>query len=153
MSRFDDQSLSLQPLPKSVKVRSTCNACQQAKIRCGHEKPSCRRCQKQNIECIYSMSRRLGRPAKKRDLADDSSPRACPGRRHEKKPRGPKKRARDNKNESSHDQAAEKHADEAAEDGDSTSIEENLQPPIIPESIDSNPGPISGKSWYTILGD
>ncbi|PYH87341.1 hypothetical protein BO71DRAFT_341250, partial [Aspergillus ellipticus CBS 707.79] len=55
------------PLPKSVKVRSTCNACQQAKIRCSHEKPSCRRCQKHNIECIYSISRRLGRPAKKKD--------------------------------------------------------------------------------------
>lgn len=54
-------------LPKSVKVRSTCNACQQAKIRCSHEKPSCRRCQKHKIDCIYSVSRRLGRPAKKKD--------------------------------------------------------------------------------------
>jgi hypothetical protein len=54
-------------LPKSVKVRSTCNACQQAKIRCSHEKPSCRRCRKHKIECIYSVSRRLGRPAKKKD--------------------------------------------------------------------------------------
>jgi len=54
-------------LPKSVKVRSTCNACQQAKIRCSHEKPSCRRCQKHKIDCIYSVSRRLGRPAKKQE--------------------------------------------------------------------------------------
>lgn len=54
-------------LPKSVKVRSTCNACQQAKIRCSHEKPSCRRCLKHNIDCIYSVSRRLGRPAKKKE--------------------------------------------------------------------------------------
>lgn len=54
-------------LPRSVKVRSTCNACQQAKIRCSHEKPSCRRCQKHNIDCVYSVSRRLGRPAKKKD--------------------------------------------------------------------------------------
>lgn len=54
-------------LPKSVKVRSTCNACQQAKIRCSHEKPSCRRCQKHRIDCIYSVSRRLGRPAKKKE--------------------------------------------------------------------------------------
>lgn len=54
-------------LPKSVKVRSTCNACQQAKIRCSHEKPTCRRCQKHKIDCVYSMSRRLGRPAKKSD--------------------------------------------------------------------------------------
>lgn len=64
-------------LPKSVKVRSTCNACQQAKIRCSHEKPSCRRCQKHKIECIYSVSRRLGRPAKKKDqkvASDTRSP-------------------------------------------------------------------------------
>lgn len=54
-------------LPKSVKVRSTCNACQQAKIRCSHEKPSCRRCQKHKIDCMYSVSRRLGRPAKKKE--------------------------------------------------------------------------------------
>ncbi|PWY72140.1 hypothetical protein BO94DRAFT_476006, partial [Aspergillus sclerotioniger CBS 115572] len=59
------------PLPKSVKVRSTCNACQQAKIRCSHEKPSCRRCQKHNLSCVYSMSRRLGRPAKKKDGGED----------------------------------------------------------------------------------
>ncbi|PWY89071.1 hypothetical protein BO70DRAFT_418029 [Aspergillus heteromorphus CBS 117.55] len=47
-----------------------------AKIRCSHEKPSCRRCQKHNIECIYSISRRLGRPAKKKDGC--SSPSATP---------------------------------------------------------------------------
>ena len=67
---LDEQSMPLDlnpdPLPRSVKVRSTCNACQQAKIRCSHEKPSCHRCQKQRINCVYSMSRRLGRPAKKR---------------------------------------------------------------------------------------
>ncbi|KAJ5641344.1 hypothetical protein N7490_005344 [Penicillium lividum] len=64
-------------LPKSVKVRSTCNACQQAKIRCSHEKPSCRRCLKHKIECIYSVSRRLGRPAKKKSsqpLVQENSP-------------------------------------------------------------------------------
>lgn len=60
------------PLPKSVKVRSTCNACQQAKIRCSHEKPACRRCQKHNIDCVYSISRRLGRPAKKKDVDAES---------------------------------------------------------------------------------
>ncbi|KAF9893655.1 hypothetical protein FE257_010967 [Aspergillus nanangensis] len=90
------------PLPKSVKVRSTCNACQQAKIRCSHEKPSCRRCQKQNIPCIYSMSRRLGRPAKKRDPQQDNNPqqsyRDDLGHHHHhlhsptRKPRGPKKK-------------------------------------------------------------
>ncbi|OJJ46039.1 hypothetical protein ASPZODRAFT_16635 [Penicilliopsis zonata CBS 506.65] len=66
---------SPETLPKSVKVRSTCNACQQAKIRCSHEKPSCRRCQKNKIECIYSVSRRLGRPAKRKEAtAEDKQP-------------------------------------------------------------------------------
>lgn len=71
MNRDRSSRMLPDPLPKSVKVRSTCNACQQAKIRCSHERPSCRRCQKHNIDCIYSMSRRLGRPAKKRDNTQD----------------------------------------------------------------------------------
>ncbi|KAJ5233140.1 hypothetical protein N7468_006096 [Penicillium chermesinum] len=66
-NRQSRASLHAGQLPKSVKVRSTCNACQQAKIRCSHEKPACRRCQKHQMECIYSVSRRLGRPAKKKD--------------------------------------------------------------------------------------
>ncbi|KAL4983002.1 hypothetical protein BDW68DRAFT_191686 [Aspergillus falconensis] len=77
-------------LPKSVKIRQTCNACQQAKIRCSHERPSCKRCQKHNIDCIYSISRRLGRPAKKRDPHLDST-----GQNDgplNKKARGPKKK-------------------------------------------------------------
>ncbi|KAL4741244.1 hypothetical protein BDV11DRAFT_203679 [Aspergillus similis] len=77
-------------LPKSVKIRQTCNACQQAKIRCDHERPSCKRCQKHNIDCIYSISRRLGRPAKKRDPHLDST-----GQNDgplSKKARGPKKK-------------------------------------------------------------
>ncbi|KAL4938119.1 hypothetical protein BDV06DRAFT_226305 [Aspergillus oleicola] len=73
MNPTRESEFSPDKLPKSVKVRSTCNACQQAKIRCGHEKPSCKRCQKHNIECIYSISRRLGRPAKKRDPNLDSN--------------------------------------------------------------------------------
>ncbi|KAJ6014350.1 hypothetical protein N7540_008941 [Penicillium herquei] len=79
-------------MPKSVKVRSTCNACQQAKIRCSHEKPSCRRCQKHNIDCIYSVSRRLGRPAKKKESrleeqGGNSSPEALDRRELGKKTR------------------------------------------------------------------
>lgn len=80
-------------LPKSVKVRSTCNACQQAKIRCSHEKPSCRRCQKHKIECIYSVSRRLGRPAKKKEprLGLDGEGHSS-GREDVDRPQRPKRR-------------------------------------------------------------
>ncbi|PTU19984.1 hypothetical protein P175DRAFT_0548012 [Aspergillus ochraceoroseus IBT 24754] len=92
-----EYGISPERLPKSVKIRSTCNACQQAKIRCSHERPSCRRCQKHNIDCIYSISRRLGRPAKKKDIAlnDSSVGQECnesPGSPLNKRSRCPKKR-------------------------------------------------------------
>ncbi|KAL4786217.1 hypothetical protein BJX76DRAFT_366074 [Aspergillus varians] len=73
MNQTMESEVSPDKLPKSVKVRSTCNACQQAKIRCSHERPSCKRCQKHKIDCVYSISRRLGRPAKKREPHLDST--------------------------------------------------------------------------------
>ena len=113
-------------LPKSVKVRSTCNACQQAKIRCSHEKPSCRRCQKHKIECIYSVSRRLGRPAKKKDqkvasetrsqspVLEITDPSEC-----EKKPRKPaKKKGRHGANPNSTSRARSGRNAEKAPDED-----------------------------------
>ncbi|KAL5333411.1 hypothetical protein BJX70DRAFT_392203 [Aspergillus crustosus] len=74
MNQASELEFSPNMLPKSVKVRSTCNACQQAKIRCSHDRPSCTRCRRNNITCVYSISRRLGRPAKRRDPHLDSSP-------------------------------------------------------------------------------
>ncbi|KAL2868054.1 Zn(II)2Cys6 transcription factor domain-containing protein [Aspergillus lucknowensis] len=74
MNHLREEGFSPEKLPKSVKVRSTCNACQQAKIRCSHDRPSCKRCQRHNIDCVYSISRRLGRPAKKKDTSLDNSP-------------------------------------------------------------------------------
>jgi hypothetical protein len=55
----DDQLLPNQ------KMRTTCNACQQAKIRCSHTHP-CERCESHGYQCIYSISQPLGRPAKKK---------------------------------------------------------------------------------------
>lgn len=47
------------------KMRTTCNACQQAKIRCSHTYP-CDRCEGHGYECVYSISQPLGRPAKRK---------------------------------------------------------------------------------------
>jgi hypothetical protein len=47
------------------KLRTTCNACQQAKIRCSHSHP-CDRCVSHGFKCVYSISQPLGRPAKKK---------------------------------------------------------------------------------------
>ncbi|KAH8804388.1 hypothetical protein F5884DRAFT_406397 [Xylogone sp. PMI_703] len=46
------------------KIRTSCDACQDAKVRCGREKPTCRRCENQERTCIYSHARPLGRPRK-----------------------------------------------------------------------------------------
>ncbi|PVI04612.1 hypothetical protein DM02DRAFT_518479, partial [Periconia macrospinosa] len=49
---------------KQPKLRSTCDACISAKIRCSRDMPQCFRCQIYKINCVYSLSRRMGRPRK-----------------------------------------------------------------------------------------
>ncbi|KAH9864484.1 hypothetical protein J1614_010418 [Plenodomus biglobosus] len=59
--------------PRAPKVRQSCDTCQASKIRCGQERPCCRRCAKYNIECVYSVSRRAGRP-RPRKTVDPTTP-------------------------------------------------------------------------------
>ncbi|KAL2817182.1 hypothetical protein BJX63DRAFT_429895 [Aspergillus granulosus] len=94
MNHLKEGEFPLDKLPKSVKVRSTCNACQEAKIRCSHDRPSCKRCQKHNTACVYSISRRLGRPVKRKDDSADTSltEQAGSDNRPNKRARGPKKK-------------------------------------------------------------
>lgn len=122
-----------EPLPKSVKVRSTCNACQQAKIRCSHEKPSCRRCQKHKIDCIYSVSRRLGRPAKKKEhrpseqdrpVSETSALEGCA-----------RKPQRQTKKKSGGTSLATRHRPRALKEIEKD-IDEASIPPEIPEEVD-----------------
>lgn len=112
-------------LPKSVKVRSTCNACQQAKIRCSHEKPSCRRCQKHKIDCIYSVSRRLGRPAKKKGSwsnDQENGPDGEPSDDHQRKMRKPMRKKSGMMDSTSVSQSRFTSCqDKATEDGKETS--------------------------------
>ena len=54
-------SVQLPGKRKEPKLRSTCDACQEAKSRCSRESP-CYRCIHYDVECVYSLSRRIGRP-------------------------------------------------------------------------------------------
>lgn len=56
-----------------AKLRTSCDSCQAAKVKCGHEKPSCRRCSVQKLECVYSLSRRMGRPRAKKTTSEDAT--------------------------------------------------------------------------------
>lgn len=47
---------------KQQKLRFTCDACKDAKTRCNREVPSCYRCRNQKLQCVYNLSRRMGRP-------------------------------------------------------------------------------------------
>ncbi|KFY00079.1 hypothetical protein O988_03521 [Pseudogymnoascus sp. VKM F-3808] len=46
------------------KLRSSCDSCQDAKVKCSQTKPSCNRCLQHGIKCLYSPLKRIGRPPK-----------------------------------------------------------------------------------------
>ena len=50
--------------PPKPKLRTSCDGCQEAKLGCSQEKPTCRRCLRHGITCVYSPFRRIGRPRK-----------------------------------------------------------------------------------------
>ena len=48
------------PPQQPVRVRSSCDSCSAAKVRCDKTRPSCERCSSNQLQCIYSVSRRHG---------------------------------------------------------------------------------------------
>ncbi|EFR00429.1 hypothetical protein MGYG_03433 [Nannizzia gypsea CBS 118893] len=58
------------------RMRRTCDACQESKVKCSQTKPSCHRCIRHSQPCIYSPHRRTGRPRKRacRSTADAEGP-------------------------------------------------------------------------------
>ncbi|KAF2439285.1 hypothetical protein P171DRAFT_476526 [Karstenula rhodostoma CBS 690.94] len=48
---------------KVLRLRASCDSCNESKVRCSQSKPTCSRCQKQGTTCIYGLSRRSHRSA------------------------------------------------------------------------------------------
>lgn len=48
---------------KTIRLRASCNACNEAKVRCSQRKPNCVRCERNGVECVYGLSRRTHRDA------------------------------------------------------------------------------------------
>lgn len=48
------------------KLRSSCDSCGQAKIKCDRGQPTCGRCVAQGVACVYGVSRKAGKPPRKR---------------------------------------------------------------------------------------
>lgn len=62
--------------PRVPKLRSSCDCCGEAKINCNSGQPECHRCIALGLNCVYGLSRKFGKPPRKRllDRADSSSP-------------------------------------------------------------------------------
>ncbi|KAH7038345.1 uncharacterized protein B0I36DRAFT_346332 [Microdochium trichocladiopsis] len=45
------------------KYRASCDSCNEAKVRCSQDKPTCSRCQKSQRTCVYGLSRRSHKSA------------------------------------------------------------------------------------------
>ncbi|OGM43337.1 hypothetical protein ABOM_008733 [Aspergillus bombycis] len=56
------------PLPSTLtgrkrpKLRSSCDACGGAKVRCDKVQPHCGRCAAMGLTCVYGLSRKIGKP-------------------------------------------------------------------------------------------
>ncbi|KAK7515022.1 uncharacterized protein IWZ02DRAFT_168634 [Phyllosticta citriasiana] len=54
------------PSSKPPRIRQSCDSCQRSKVKCSQDRPVCTRCQKHGYNCVYSPSRRAGRPRLRR---------------------------------------------------------------------------------------
>jgi hypothetical protein len=57
----ESTSRSRNNVRKTPKLRASCDACSSAKVRCTQTKPSCSRCSKHDVPCVYGISRRSGK--------------------------------------------------------------------------------------------
>lgn len=66
-------STSRSSFEPGTRLRTSCDACQNLKMKCSQDKPSCYRCSKNGLTCVYSPLRRMGRPKTKRPAESGST--------------------------------------------------------------------------------
>ncbi|KAI1296453.1 hypothetical protein F5Y03DRAFT_293963 [Xylaria venustula] len=59
-----------------AKLRTSCDTCNEAKVRCSQAKPQCARCEKKGIVCFYGLSRRSHKTAPRVGALQVSAPSA-----------------------------------------------------------------------------
>ena len=52
--------------PKSPKLRTSCDACGNAKVKCDKQHPRCGRCSTYGLRCVYGVSQKHGKPYRKK---------------------------------------------------------------------------------------
>ncbi|GAW18497.1 hypothetical protein ANO14919_079730 [Xylariales sp. No.14919] len=65
---YQHESVASQPRAPGphFKLRSSCDACGQAKTKCDRTRPACLRCISQGVKCVYGVSRKSGKPPRRR---------------------------------------------------------------------------------------
>ena len=53
-------------MPRPPKLRSSCDGCGAAKIKCDRAQPQCERCLSLDLVCVYGVSRKTGKPPRER---------------------------------------------------------------------------------------
>lgn len=68
-NKAEEQSRST----KQRKLRSSCDECGNVKLKCDRGQPECGRCVSHGMKCVYSVSRKLGKPPKNKSATASSS--------------------------------------------------------------------------------
>jgi hypothetical protein len=71
-------------IPKVPKLRSSCEECGNAKVRCDRGQPECHRCVALGLTCVYGISRKFGKRPRKRPRAHLDITESFPYKRHAK---------------------------------------------------------------------
>lgn len=54
---------------RSEKLRSSCDRCGMAKVKCDKEQPECGRCISHGVPCVYGVSRKMGKPPRRLSIS------------------------------------------------------------------------------------
>ena len=112
------------------RIRNSCDACQEAKLGCGQEKPTCRRCVRHNQPCVYSPFRRIGRPRRSTTTQSTNATDTA-------KPRSkPQSRDKENSGTTTTTTTAASH-----DPTSSASVDHDLSATSCPVSVDHGRGP------------
>ena len=69
-------------MPRQPKLRSSCDACGAAKLKCNRAQPECGRCLSLDLVCVYGISRKTGKPPRERLRFPEASGTSCTPGKH-----------------------------------------------------------------------
>ena len=69
-------------MPRQPKLRSSCDGCGAAKLKCDRAQPACGRCRSLDLACVYGVSRKTGKPPRERLRFPEAAGTSCASGEH-----------------------------------------------------------------------